>query len=126
MLTDYGFSLSATQEISVHRDDPQKVSEVFSSVMLLKFLLLLLSFALLSLVVLAVPRLRADWAVYYLSFGNVVGMWLFPIWLFQGLERMKYIPMLSITANALRPPGLGLIHGPADYLYALLQSAVRS
>ena len=125
MLTDYGFSLSATQEIAVHRDDPRKVSEVFSAVLLLKFLLLVLSFALLSLLVLAVPRLRADWPVYYLSFGNVIGMWLFPIWLFQGLERMKYIPMLSVTAKTLYVLlVLGLIHGPADYLYApLLQSA---
>lgn len=125
MLTDYGFSLSATQEISVHRDDPEKVSEVFSAVLLLKFLLLLLSFALLSLLVLAVPRFRADWPVYYLSFGNVIGMWLFPIWLFQGLERMKYIPMLSVTAKTLYVLLVfSLIHGPSDYLYApLLQSA---
>ncbi len=125
MLTDYGFSLSATQEISVHRDDPERVSEVFSAVLLLKSLLLLLSFALLSLLVLAVPRLRADWPVYYLSFGNVIGMWLFPIWLFQGLERMKYIPMLSVSAKTLYIVAIfSLIHGPADYLYApLLQSA---
>jgi len=125
ILTDYGFSFSATQEISVHRDDPEKVSEVFSAVLLLKFLLLVLSFALLSLLVLVVPKLRADWPVYYLSFGNVVGMWLFPIWLFQGLERMKYIPMLSATAKTLYVIAIfGLIRGPADYLYVpLFQSA---
>jgi PST family polysaccharide transporter len=125
MLTDYGFSLSATQEISVHRDDPGKVSEVFSAVLLLKFLLLVFSAALLSLLVLAVPKLRTDWPVYFLAFGNVVGMWLFPIWLFQGLERMKYIPMLSVTAKTLYVIAIfSLIRGPADYLYApLLQSA---
>ena len=125
MLTDYGFSLSATQEISVHRDDPRKVSEVFSSVMLLKFLLLVLSAGILSLVVFAVPKLRADWPVYFLSFGNVVGMWLFPIWLFQGLERMKYIPLLSVTAKTLVILGIFLlIRDTTDYLYVpLLQSA---
>ncbi len=125
MLTDYGFSLSATQEISVHRDDPQKVAEVFSSVMLLKFLLLVLSAGLLSLVVFAVPKLRADWPVYYLSFGNVVGMWLFPIWLFQGLERMKYVPLLNVTTKTLVIVGtFVVIRHPADYLYVpLLQSA---
>jgi len=125
MLTDYGFSLSATQEISVHRDEPQKVSEVFSSVLLLKFLLLVLSFGMLTLLVFAVPKFRADWPVYFLSFGNVVGMWLFPIWLFQGLERMKFIPMLNITAKTLVILcTFTMIHGPADYLYVpLLQSA---
>ncbi|OHB65726.1 MAG: hypothetical protein A2Y77_06725, partial [Planctomycetes bacterium RBG_13_62_9] len=125
MLTDYGFSLSATREISVHRDDPQKVSEVFSSVMLLKFLLVILSAAIFSPIVLAVPKLRAEWPVYFLSFGSVIGMWLFPIWLFQGLERMKYIPMLNVTAKTLVIISVFVfIKDAGDYLYApLLQSA---
>jgi len=125
ILTDYGFSLSATREISVHRDNPQRVSEVFSAVLLLKFLLLLLSFGVLALLVLVVPRLRADWPVYFLSFGSVIGMWLFPVWLFQGLERMKYLPLLNVTAKTLVIVSLFVfIRAPDDYLYVpLLQSA---
>ena len=125
ILTDYGFGLSATREVSIHRDDPDRISEVFSCVLLLKLLLVVLGFVVLSLVVWAVPRLRADWPVYYLAFGSVLGMWLFPLWLFQGLERMKYIPLLNVTAKTLVIIGvLALIHGPDDYLYApLLQSA---
>jgi PST family polysaccharide transporter len=125
ILTDYGFSLSATREISVHRDDPQRVAEVFSCVLLLKFLLVIFSALVLALLVCAVPRLRADWPVYFLSFGNVIGMWLFPLWLFQGLERMKYIPLLNVTAKTLVIIAVFVfIRGPADYLYApLFQSA---
>jgi PST family polysaccharide transporter len=125
ILTDYGFNLSATREISIHRDDPPRVSEVFSCVLLLKALLVVLSFVILSLLVFTVPRLRADWPVYYLSFGSVLGTWLFPIWLFQGLERMKYIPLLNVTAKTLVIISVFIfIHGPDDYLYApLLQSA---
>jgi len=125
ILTDYGFSLSATREISVHRDDPQRVSEVFSAVLLLKFLLVIASLLVLSLIVFAVPKLRADWPVYFLSFGSVIGMWLFPIWLFQGLERMKYIPLLNVTAKTLVVIAVFvLIRDAGDYLYAPgLQSA---
>jgi PST family polysaccharide transporter len=52
-------------------------------------------------------------------------MWLFPIWLFQGLERMKYIPLLSVTAKTLFIVATFLlVRHTTDYLYVpLLQSA---
>ncbi len=125
MLTDYGFSLSATQEISVHRDDPNRISEVFSSVMILKLMLVLLSVATLSAAVFAIPKLRADWPVYYLSFLSVIGMWLFPLWLFQGLERMKRIAVLTVATKLLVIASTFVfVRTSDDYLYVpLLQSA---
>jgi PST family polysaccharide transporter len=125
MVTDYGFGYSATREISVHREDPRRISEVFSAVLVLRALLVALSALALSLLVLAVPKLRADWPVYFLSFGSVLGMWLFPLWLFQGLEQMKFIPLLTVTAKLLVIVGIfTLVRDAADYLYVpLLQSA---
>jgi polysaccharide transporter, PST family len=125
ILTDYGFSLSATRKISVHRDDPKKVSEAFSSVILLKGMLVLLGAGILSTVVFALPRLRADWPVYYLSFASVFGMWLFPVWLFQGLERMKPIAAITVAAKLLVIVSTVLVvRNPEDYLYVpLLHSA---
>jgi len=124
ILTDYGFSLSATREVSIHRDDARKLSEVFSAVMLLKLLLVVLSFLALVAVVLGVPRLRADWAVYLLSFGHVIGMWLFPLWLSRGLERMKHIAVLNAGGRLLVIVLIFLvIRQESDYIYVpLLQS----
>ncbi|MEN6578788.1 MAG: flippase [Phycisphaerales bacterium] len=125
ILTDYGFSYSATREVSIHREDPEKLSEIFSSVMILKLLLMLLSAAILSAIVFAVPRLRPDWPVYYLSFASVVGMCLLPLWLFQGLERMKHIAVLNVVAKVLVIVAtLVVVRAPDDYLYVpLLHSA---
>jgi PST family polysaccharide transporter len=122
--TDYGFSLSATREVAVHRESRDKVSEIFSAVMLLKSLLLVLSFVVLSVTVVAIPRLRVEWRVYMFAFGHVIGMWLFPVWLFQGMERMRHIATLNVIARVMYIVSIFIfVTGPQDYLHVpLLQS----
>jgi len=101
MLTDYGFDLSATQEISVNRDNKDKIDEIFSSVMLIKGVLTILGLAILAGMIIWIPKFRGDWLVYILTFGTVVGHTLFPVWFFQGMERMKYITALNILAKVV-------------------------
>jgi len=99
ILTDYGFNISATKEISLCRHDNCEVSKVFSSVMTVKFALASLSLILICAVVYIIPRFRNDWQVYILSFGAVIGNTLFPAWFFQGIEKMKHIAYLNIVGG---------------------------
>lgn len=118
ILTDYGFSLSATREISVHRHDTKKVSEIFSSVMIIKSLLMILSLVILSIVVFSFAKFSSNWKIYFLAFGLVIGNVLFPTWFFQGMERMKYITALNILANVIFTITIFVvIRNASDYLY---------
>jgi len=99
IVTDYGFGFSATREISLCRKEKSKVCSIFSSVMIAKLLLALLSFLLLLAIITFVPRFKQDWLVYIFSFGVVIGNTLFPVWFFQGTEKMKYIAVLQIIAG---------------------------
>ena len=126
ILTDYGFSISATKEISLCRHEPAKVYRAFSSVMTVKIALALLSFLLLVIIVYFVPKFRNDWPVYILSFGAVVGSTLFPVWFFQGTEKMKYITNLNIIGGIIYALFIfSFVKGPEDYLAVpLINSSV--
>ncbi|MFC1559164.1 oligosaccharide flippase family protein [Gemmatimonadota bacterium] len=118
ILVDYGFDLSATREISQHRDDQEKLVEIYSSVMTIRIVLMVISFVILLAVVFLFNWFRDDWKLYFLTFGMVVGQALFPVWYFQGIERMKYITIVNILAKAIFTVMIFIVvKSEDDYLY---------
>lgn len=117
VLVDFGFNLSATREISIHRNDKPKTSEIFSSVFIIKSALILLSIIVITIIILFIPRFNNDWKIYYLSFGVVIGQALFPIWYFQGIEKMSTITIINVFAKLLFTVlVLLLVKSDSDYL----------
>jgi len=125
ILTDYGFSISATKEISLCRHEHSKVCTAFSSVMTVKLALAFISLVILSLLVYGIPKFRNDWLVYAFSFGAVIGNTLFPVWFFQGTEKMKHIADLNILGGFIYAIFIFLfVKGPQDYLMVPLVNSV--
>ncbi|MBE6485590.1 MAG: flippase [Methanosphaera stadtmanae] len=117
MFTDYGFNLSATRELAIVREDKRKVSEIFNTVMFIKIMLTAFSFLVLLAIVSLVPKFNNDAEVYLLTFGIVIGNVLFPTWLFQGMEYMKYTSILNIIGKILFTVFIFVfIHQSSDYL----------
>src|SRR5436305_15321928 len=50
-LVEYGFNLTATRRIAIHRDDPHKISKIFSSVFVAKAFLTVIGFVLMTSIV---------------------------------------------------------------------------
>ena len=118
ILTDYGFSLSATRKISLCKEHKQKISTIFSSVMTVKILLALASFLILLICIHFIPKFKDDWLVYVFSFGAVIGNTLFPVWFFQGTEKMRYIAIVNITGGIIYALCMFFfVRSPADYLW---------
>ena len=64
-------------------------------------LLVLLSFFALILTIIFIPKIRENYIVFLLSFLMCVGNAIYPVWFFQGMERMKYITFLNILSKTI-------------------------
>ncbi|EKN71343.1 polysaccharide biosynthesis protein [Neobacillus bataviensis LMG 21833] len=118
LFTDYGFNLVATKEISLNRENKEKLSVIFSTVMLVRSLLLVFSFLVMVVLILFIPKFQNDSQIYLLTFGMVVGNVLFPVWFFQGIEQMKVISILNIVSKLIFTLGIFVfVKNQADYLY---------
>lgn len=95
ILVDYGFDLSGTREVSINRNNPKKLSEIFSSILVIKFFLMLISLIILIILILFVPAISRYWDIHLLMFLMVTGNMLLSIFMYQGLEKMKYITVLN-------------------------------
>jgi PST family polysaccharide transporter len=122
VLVDYGFHLTATREISINRNNKEKLIEIFSRTLIVKFILLIISFIILNVFILLIDKFSENWLLFYISFLFVFGHTVFPIWFFQGIEEMKYISYLNIISKLLFTVGVFLfISSSSDYLiYPLL------
>ncbi len=126
ILTDYGFSITATKEISLCQNQHTKICHAFSSVMIVKVALTFLSFLMIGAIVYFIPRFRNDWLVYLFSAGAIVGNTIFPVWFFQGTEKMKYITYLNISGGVILAFFIFyFVKSPRDYLMVpLINSSV--
>ena len=125
IFTDYGFNLSATKQISLHRKSKQKLLEIFSSVMLIKLSLSILGLIILCTIVFGLSRFKSDWRLYFLAYGIVIGRVLFPTWFFQGMEKMQYIAFLNVLAKAIFTIAIFVfIKRSSDYIYVPLINSV--
>lgn len=124
VLTDYGFNLSATRALAMVRGDREATSRLFCAVTAVKLALMVAGFAFMLVVVGLFPVRFQDWKLYILVYLAVVGSVLFPVWFFQGLERMRLMAVLSIISRLVTTVAIFiLVRNRDDYhLAAVLQA----
>jgi polysaccharide transporter, PST family len=120
-ISDYGFNLNATKQISQNRDDKQKIIEIFSSVLTSKILFGIFSLILFSGIIFSFAKFTTESTIYFLSFGMVIGNILFPVWFFQGMEDMKPLTIITFLARLIGTFFIfGVIKDASDYYLLIL------
>lgn len=116
-LVDYGFIFSAVRDIARCREDESAVSEIYSRVMWARFCLTGLAFILLCLMIILVPKFYEMRVVLLLSFLLIPGHAMFPDWMFQALEKMKYITIFNVLIKLIFTVAIFLfVKKESDYI----------
>jgi PST family polysaccharide transporter len=125
VLTDYSFNMTATKEIAVNTGNNEKINEIFNSVFSTKIFLLLLSLAILCILLFVIPHFENHRLIYLLTFGNIIGLSLFPVWFFQGVQQMKYITYINFFSKLTFTSAIFVfVKGPEDMLLVPLFTAL--
>lgn len=124
LLVNYGFEYSATRQISLARDDKAHTDRLFWSVIASKSMLLVVSFVILALLPLFVPRVACDFRLYLYTALTNIGIVFFPTWYLQGVQKMDKMAWANFFIKLLGAVlVLAFVREAAAYrLYPLLLS----
>lgn len=101
MFSTYGFNFSATKQISQCRDDKEAVSRIYNAVIACKGVIAILLSAILFFSSRIVFKDEAGQHMFLYGLGMVVGDIFTPVWLFQGMEKMKYMTLVNASSKVL-------------------------
>ncbi len=125
LITSYGFMFSATKQVSQNRDDNISLNNIFTSVFFSRGLLLigaLIVFSLLAPLLLDTPeKLKMFWW----GTGMVIGEILMPTYLYQGLEKMRFLAIVNIIPKVIFTILIFIvIKQPQDYQYIIILNSL--
>lgn len=99
VVVDYGFSFSASRQISQNRNNREYISKIYWTTISIKVLICLIVFPIyvyiINLFALTEIVKSALYATYILILGNT----LFPVWFYQGIEKLKIIAILNLFSR---------------------------
>lgn len=117
IIVNFGFNISATKDISINRDNIYSLSRIVNSIILLKLVLFLI-IALPYVCIILLTNITYHKALYIFSLGLCIQEVFFPTWFFQGVEKMKYITLISfISRLCFLLLIFILVKSSSDYLY---------
>ena len=96
LFMDFGFLLSATEDISKNRDNPAYINKKLTSITILKVFLGIISFAVLLGICFTVPKFREDPWLYVLYLISAISNAFIPDYLYRGIEKMTAITVRTV------------------------------
>ncbi len=119
LVIDFGFLLSATDEVSQHRDDPARLDRIMTAVTICKLFLAAFSLVLLFILCRALPAWRGKFGLYALFFVGTAVNAILPDYLYRGLEKMSAITIRTVCIRAFTTLGIFIFLKRAEDLWVI-------
>lgn len=117
LFVDFGFILSATESVAKNREDKSKVSQIYTSITIIKVIFGVMSIGILSILCLINNQIKNDSKLYFLYLLGVIIYSFLPDYLYRGLERMKEVTYRTISVKIFFTIMIFLfLKKPEDYL----------
>lgn len=117
LFIDFGFMLSATEEVSKRRDDKNALCDILGGVTACKLLLSVIAAAILLILCRLIPTWRDKQTLFVLFLVSTVFTSLIPDYLYRGLERMTAITVRTVTIRVFFTAAIFIfLKAPEDIL----------
>jgi PST family polysaccharide transporter len=121
LVVDFGFNLSVSKKIAALPKDSPEISFIYWQVIYTKFCLLLVVFVPVLICFSLLTALSVYKTAVYCSMIALAGTVIFPVWLYQGLNEMKAMSLITAISKLLTLPLMFfVVKGQNDYLPAII------
>lgn len=100
VIVDYGFELSGSRKIAMAKND-EEISKTFTNITISKILLMLIAIFAFLLISFVLQIDHNKNSVVFIMFIMILGTTVQQTWLFQGLQEMKFITLVSVFSRIL-------------------------
>jgi len=124
-IVQYGFSLSAVRLISLNRENKTKLNSIYSQVFTTQLYLTFTVLFVLSLLVSFVDKFSEYYVIYLFFYILIIGELLTPMWLFLGIEKMRFITIVNlISKSTFAILTFLLVNKESDFIYISLYQSI--
>ncbi|MDE6285294.1 MAG: oligosaccharide flippase family protein, partial [Bacilli bacterium] len=124
LFTAYGFGFSSTQQIAQNREEVDIVNRIVNATLFSRLAIMIIFIIIMGFICLIVYP-KEYFIMYLWGLGIVLGDILNPTWLYQGMEKMKYMTIINLVCKSVFTILIFVfIRRESDYIYITLLNSI--
>lgn len=122
VFVDFGSDITGVKAVATNRADDDSLRTIIVTTFCSKLAMLLLVLVLMTAAFVFVPYFSNEKALFFLSLPILIGQFLNPTWILQGIENFTQISVINVLSKVLYLGGIFVfVHGRNDYVLINLQ-----